>query len=142
MVQIFTDGAAQGNPGNAAIGIVLKDNEKNTTMHFSHFIGTYDTQQAEFIAVIYALKLAKQYHMTSIILHTDSKTVVDSIDKAYIKQPLYQPLLNEILNLLTEFDLFFIKWIARHENKNADHLAKQALHHCHLDQQIAQLPLL
>lgn len=141
MVQIFTDGAAMGNPGKAAIGIIIKDNEHHITSTYAHYIDIKDTQQAEFIAVIYALKLAKQQQYHSVILHTDSKTVVDSIDKQYIKQTVYRPLLLEIITLMANFELCFIKWIARQDNKAADTLAKNALQTQQYDEKIKALDI-
>ena len=62
---IYTDGGARGNPGPAGIGAVLKDpsagsGQAKTVATISEFIGKATNNQAEYKAVIAALKRAKQ----------------------------------------------------------------------------------
>jgi ribonuclease HI len=52
---IYTDGAARGNPGPAAIGCVLKDEKGSTIASLSQYLGATTNNQAEYRAVIAAL---------------------------------------------------------------------------------------
>ena len=40
---ILTDGASRGNPGNAAIGVVVLDSEGCVVREFGRYIGTTPT---------------------------------------------------------------------------------------------------
>ena len=55
---IFTDGGARGNPGPAGIGIVIYDEKKKLVAEFSAFLGVATNNQAEYQALIAALKKA------------------------------------------------------------------------------------
>mgnify|MGYP003506722296 CR=1 FL=1 len=79
----------------------------------SEYVGELDNHRAEFIALIRALEEAKKLGSNLISVRSDSKIVVSSVEKRYVKNELYKPLLEQALNLADEFDLFFIKWISR-----------------------------
>ncbi|MEG0438913.1 MAG: reverse transcriptase-like protein, partial [Solibacillus sp.] len=46
---------------------------------------------------------------------------------AYVKNEEFKPYLEKALQLIEQFDLFFIKWIPDKENKAADALAREAI---------------
>ncbi|MBF0512324.1 MAG: reverse transcriptase-like protein, partial [Candidatus Omnitrophica bacterium] len=56
-LDIFTDGGCLGNPGPAAIGVVIKEDNK-TIKTLSQFIGDGTNNIAEYTALIRALKEA------------------------------------------------------------------------------------
>ena len=58
---------------------------------------------------------------------TDSELVNRAVEKEFVKNRLYAPLLEKALNLSKQFDLFFMKWIPSAENKVADEFARQAI---------------
>lgn len=70
-----------------------------------------------------ALKIGSSF----VSMRSDSKIVVSSIDKAYVKNEEFKPYLERALTLIEQFDLFFIKWIPDKENKAADVLAREAI---------------
>ena len=53
---IFTDGAAEPNPGPAAIGAVIKDEQGRLHARISQPIGIATNNQAEYQAIIVALE--------------------------------------------------------------------------------------
>ena len=55
-LNIFTDGGSRGNPGPAAIGIVIKDAANQTLHNFGQTIGIATNNIAEYQAVIIALQ--------------------------------------------------------------------------------------
>lgn len=124
MFEVYTDGAAAGDPGLAGAGVVLRYDGK--TERFSFPLGVMDTHAAEFTAVIKALELCKERGAATVSLRSDSTTVVAAIEKQYIHKPAYKPLLETILTLAEEFPLFFVKWIPTKQNK-ADQEAKKAI---------------
>lgn len=124
LFEVYTDGASTGSPGWAGAGVFIKEGSR--VDRYSFPLGIRDTHEAEFLAVIQALKLLKERQAATISLRSDSQTVVQAIEKEYIHKKLYQPLLQEILSLSKEFPLFFVKWIPSKENR-ADGLAREAV---------------
>jgi ribonuclease HI len=59
---IFTDGGSRGNPGKSAIGIVILDKNNKIILTHKEFLGIGTNNQAEYKAIIKALKLAKQFN--------------------------------------------------------------------------------
>ena len=57
---INTDGGARGNPGPAAIGIVMKNEAGECVCEISKYIGEKTNNQAEYAAVVEALQKAKE----------------------------------------------------------------------------------
>lgn len=54
-INIFTDGGARGNPGNAAIGVYITDSENKKVSGFGKKIGISTNNVAEYKAVLEAL---------------------------------------------------------------------------------------
>lgn len=126
MIDVFTDGASSGSPGISGAGIYIKDAQQ--TKEFSIPLPIMTNHEAEFQAVIEALEICLQHYPTEIIaLQSDSQLVVDAIEKRFVKNKLYEPLLNKILRLTNQFAHVFAKWIPAKQNFHADHLAKQAI---------------
>lgn len=125
MLEIYIDGASAGNPGPSGIGIFIKGEGQH--IKISEYIGETNNHIAEFTALIRGLEEAKALNATIISLRSDSKIVVASIEKAYVKNDQFKPLLDRALSLIQSFDLFFIKWIPEKENRAADALAREAI---------------
>lgn len=126
MIEVFTDGASRGNPGESGIGIVLKKNKESDEYAFP--LGSMTNHEAEFYAVIRALEICRDKYPDEIIsVRTDSKVVVDTVEKNHTKNKTFLPLLEQIHMLSQEFPLFFIKWIPEKQNQQADRLAREAI---------------
>lgn len=126
MVDIHIDGAATGNPGLSGAGIVINGHGKIT--EYSIPLGLKSSHEAEFLAVIRALQICEvEFPGEILAIQSDSQIVVDAIEKNYVKNPIFQPLLEEIMQRADNFSYFFIKWIPRQQNKHADRLAKEAI---------------
>lgn len=126
MLEIYIDGASAGNPGPSGIGLFIKG--EGHSIKISEFIGETNNHIAEFQALIRALEEAKKLNGTIVSIRSDSKVVVQSIEKKYVKNEEYKQLLAKALQLSEQFDLFFIKWIPDQQNKAADALAREAIH--------------
>lgn len=81
--RIYTDGAARGNPGPAAIGMVFLDSQGNLISEHKESIGTATNNQAEYKAVIRALELAVKYCKNRIILTSDSELIIRQLTGKY-----------------------------------------------------------
>lgn len=126
MIHVQVDGATRGNPGMSGAGIVIKHH--NRVAEYSIPLGVHTNHEAEFLAVIRALQICHEHYPNQMIaLQTDSKLVVDAIDKQYVKNKLFRPLLHVVIKEKERFPLFFIKWIPSSQNKHADRLARRAI---------------
>jgi ribonuclease HI len=56
---IYTDGGSRGNPGPAAIGVILTDEKGKVIKEYAQKIGRATNNEAEYEAIIYALQKAK-----------------------------------------------------------------------------------
>ncbi|HME52468.1 MAG TPA: ribonuclease HI family protein [Candidatus Lokiarchaeia archaeon] len=81
--KLYTDGGARGNPGPAAIGIVLVDSSGNIIKQMKRFIGKATNNQAEYTALIEGLKLAKMYWKGPLECFVDSELVARQVNGEY-----------------------------------------------------------
>jgi len=125
MLEVYIDAASAGNPGPSAIGIFIKG--EGHEVKISEPIGITNNHVAEFEALIRGLQEAAKLSTDIISVRSDSKIVVASIEKEFVKNEEYKPYLDTALKLTKEFDLFFIKWIPDSQNKAADALARQGI---------------
>ncbi len=133
---IYTDGGARGNPGPAAIGVVIGDpsNKLGAGKEYAEAIGETTNNIAEYKAVIFALKKAKQLigkeqsKETEIEIRSDSELIVNQLNGDYkIKEEDLKPLFIEIWNLKQNFKKVTFIHIPREKNKIADILLNKAL---------------
>ncbi|WP_226034738.1 ribonuclease HI family protein [Aquibacillus saliphilus] len=127
MIEIYTDGAANGDPGLSGAGVYIKE---GTTIHeYSFHLGMLSNHEAEFWAVIKGIEICKQKFPNEILsFRSDSKLVVDLFEKEHTKNVKFIPLLERIVKDSQQFPFFFIKWIPEKKNQHADRLARQAIH--------------
>jgi ribonuclease HI len=127
-VTIFTDGAARGNPGPAAIGAVISDESGSVLATVSKCLGTTTNNQAEYCAIIAALEKAVSLGARSAELFSDSQLVVEQICGRYkIKHAALRTLYQDVVRLIGSLESFKITYVPRERNKAADGLANQAL---------------
>ena len=125
---IHVDGAARGNPGPAAIGATIKDEQGSIITRISQRIGTTTNNQAEYRAVIAALEKAVNSGIKQVELRSDSELVVKQIKGIYrVKKAHLKPLYQQAKQLVNSLEGFNIAYIPREQNKEADNLANQAL---------------
>jgi ribonuclease HI len=127
-VIIYTDGAARGNPGPAAIGAIIKDETDTIIARISQRIGITTNNQAEYHAIIAALEKAIKLGACHVILKSDSELVVKQINGKYkIKNTFLRPLYQKVVQLVGSLESFSIGYLPREQNSEADALANKAL---------------
>lgn len=135
MIRIHTDGGARGNPGPAAVGVVISWGKGNSH-EISEYIGETTNNTAEYSALIKALKeilvLQKNGVLTDedeIVCHLDSLLVVQQVRGVYkIKQPHLQHMASAVKTLEKEIRLpITYRAIPREQNQRADLLVNRAL---------------
>lgn len=126
-LEIYIDGASQGNPGHSGIGVILLESGQ-AIKNISRYIGNATNNVAEYTALIYGLEEALFSRAEQIIINTDSELLCKQITKDYkVKSPSLLGLYNQALHLLGGFKKFSIRHIPREQNKGADKLATKAI---------------
>jgi len=138
-IYIFTDGACSGNPGPGGWGAILRCTGKEIELKGSSPDTT--NNRMELVAVIEALSALKR--PCRVILQTDSRYVVDGIEKGWAKSwkrnnwvksdkkpALNSDLWDRLLELCEIHNVEFT-WIKGHaghaENERCDKLARDFL---------------
>ena len=125
---IYTDGGARGNPGPAGIGATILNDKKNLIAEISEYIGVATNNQAEYRAVMAAIKKAKELGAEELNFYLDSQLVVEQLNGNYkIKNKGLQPLFVSIYNDSLNFKKVSYSHIPREQNKEADRLANEAM---------------
>ncbi|HKC14811.1 MAG TPA: ribonuclease HI family protein [Patescibacteria group bacterium] len=131
-ISIFTDGGSRGNPGQAGIGVYIKDDERTITQ-IGKRIGVETNNVAEYKAVIEALTWISEnkenLEDTSINFFMDSQLIYSQIVGLYkIKNEILRSLLYKVREKEAEIKLpISYNYIPREQNKNADGLVNMAL---------------
>ena len=127
-VVIFTDGAAEPNPGPAAIGVAIKDKRGRLIASISQRIGKTTNNQAEYRAIIAALEETVKLGVKQVEIKMDSELVVKQINGEYrVKKATLKPLYQQVKQMQGSLEDFTITHISRQQNIEADALANTAL---------------
>jgi len=127
-VIICTDGASLGNPGLAAIGAIIKDEQGRLIARISQRIGQATNNQAEYRAIIAALRKAISLGARQVELNSDSELVVKQINGSYrVKKPALKPLYQKVKQLQDSLEGFSITHIPGQQNTEAHKLAHLVL---------------
>lgn len=130
---IHADGGARGNPGPAALGVVIEGAgfEKK---EYGEYLGLTTNNVAEYRAVIFGLKKLKQLigkdraAQSKISVRADSELLVRQMNGEYkIKEPNMQELFIELWNLRLDFGGVKFEHIPREQNSAADRMVNYAL---------------
>jgi ribonuclease HI len=128
-LEIFTDGACKGNPGEAGIGIVIK-REGKTIQTVSKAIGEATNNIAEYSALVYALQKAVVCKAKHVKVFTDSELMHRQVTGAYkIKNEKLRFLNDQVQHLIQSFEHVDFQHVRREKNKEADKLATSAIKH-------------
>ena len=135
-VTIYTDGAAQGNPGRGGYGVVLISGPHRKELSAGYRLTT--NNRMELLAVCVALEALK-FDGTDVTLYSDSKYVVDSVEKGWVfgwekkgfEKAKNPDLWQRFLRVYRRHRVKFV-WVKGHastvENNRCDELAVAAAH--------------
>lgn len=132
---VYTDGGARGNPGPAGIGIVIQDDRGNTIKSYGEAIGEATNNEAEYQAIIFALKKIKllfgkaKVKQMAIEIRMDSELAVEQLSNRYkIQGENLQKRFMEIRNLIIDAGgKISFTHVPREQNRAADRLVNEAL---------------
>lgn len=118
---LYTDGGSRNNPGPAATGIVIKDEQGNVLAAYGEYLGIQTNNYAEYSAMISALKKAHELGATEVACIADSKLVIEQLKGNWkVKEPTLQKLWLQAWNLLQKFKKYSLAHTLRAGNKEAD----------------------
>ncbi len=124
---VYFDGASRGNPGPAAIGWVIVTSDGIVTEGHKT-IGRTTNNQAEYEALVQALRVARDYGFDTVELRGDSELIVKQVRGEYdTNDPELREYRVTVHELLREFDDWSLTHVPREINERADELANDAL---------------
>ncbi len=124
---MFTDGACQGNPGPAGIGVVIFQNDE-IVKEISKPIGDATNNIAEYSALIFGLQEALKLKAEQLEVFMDSELVCRQISGQYkVKNKNLKFLYDQAVHLLEGFKSVTVKHVVREKNKQPDKLATSSL---------------
>lgn len=133
-IVVFTDGGSRGNPGPAALGVVIKDGSGHLLKNYGESIGKATNNEAEYRAVVSALQKIKAMlgkdRIKNIVLEVsmDSELVSHQLNGIYkIENEKLFPFFIKIWNLKIDFGSVAFKHVPREQNKEADRMVNEAL---------------
>lgn len=127
-VIVNVDGGARGNPGPAAIGVVLRDDGGAVLEEVGEKIGEATNNVAEYRALLRGIELAAARGAGELELIGDSELVVRQVEGRYkVKNAGMKELHAEVKKALAGFDSWSIRHVRRGENADADRLVNEAL---------------
>jgi ribonuclease HI len=130
ILHTFSDGGARGNPGPAAIGVVLCDPEGNVVAEDAECIGEMTNNKAEYRAMLKALEMAKKHQATRLLCHGDSELIIYQLQGRYrIKDAQLKVLAEKVKSAAGSFEAVTWKQVPREHPMivRADKLLNQTL---------------
>ena len=125
---MHVDGGARGNPGPAAIGIVVSAPGGAILDEVAEQIGVTTNNVAEYRALLRGLERAQALGATEVELINDSELVARQLTGAYkVKHPAMKPLYEQAVTALRGFERWQIRSVPRAQNARADALVNAAL---------------
>jgi ribonuclease HI len=125
---VNVDGGARGNPGPAAIGVVVRNDDGAIVEAMGETIGAQTNNVAEYRALIRGIELALAHGATEVELIGDSQLIVRQIEGRYkVKHAAMKNLHAEARKLLSNFESWSIRDVRREQNADADRLVNEAL---------------
>lgn len=124
----YIDGGSRGNPGLSGIGITIEYPELGLKLDISKSFPMLTNNQAEYMALLYALEYANFGEALDLTVYSDSELVVKQINGQYeCKNSGLLPHYTMALTLIPKFNRFELIHIPREKNMAADSLANAAM---------------
>ena len=129
--EIFTlefDGGSRGNPGPAALGVVVRAADGTPLVTVGRYVGVATNNVAEYRALVTGLQKARELGAKRLRVRGDSELVVKQMKGEYrVKHPDLRPLYEQAQELAAGFEEFTIAHNYREKNTLADQLVNLAL---------------
>lgn len=125
---VNVDGGARGNPGPAAIGVVVQDAGGAVLEERGELIGVATNNVAEYRALLLGIERASELGASELELVGDSELIVRQVKGEYkVKDATMRELHAEVSRALRPFASWSIRHVRREQNAEADRLVNTAL---------------
>jgi ribonuclease HI len=125
---VNVDGGARGNPGPAAVGVVVRAPEGDVLEQRGERIGEATNNVAEYRALLLGIERAAELGASELELVGDSELVVRQVKGEYkVKDAALRKLHAEVGRALRRFESWSIRHVRREQNAEADRLVNEAL---------------
>ncbi len=132
-LRAWTDGASRGNPGDAGIGVIVKNDAGEVVLEERRYLGKVTNNQAEYTALIVCIEKviahADSLQCDALAVFADSELMVKQLKGEYkVKDEglkVHYARVKELLN--TARFTFTIAHVPRAQNKEADKLANEGI---------------
>lgn len=122
------DGGSRGNPGPAAIGVVVRADDGTPLITLGRFIGVATNNVAEYTALLTGLREARTLNIENLIVNGDSELVIRQMQGRYrVKNAGLKPLYEKAVEAAREFKTIVYEHKIRDHNETADKLANLAM---------------
>ncbi len=128
-LKIYTDGASRGNPGHSASAFIILGDKDQMLKEHSEYVGVGTNNEAEYKALLSALKTAKKFG-DELQCYSDSNLLVNQMNGEWaVKHPNIKPLWREAVTLKEQFKHVTFKHVPRTNIhiQHVDQLANETL---------------
>ena len=126
--RLWTDGGARGNPGPAAYGYVLEDEDGALLAAHGEAIGEATNNVAEYRALVAGLEKAAELDVDELEVISDSELLVKQMRMEYkVKNVALRDLWEEASRLARQLGAVRYTAVRREHNELADQLVNEAL---------------
>jgi len=128
-VTVHIDGGSRGNPGPAAVGVVINSADDGRVLHEAGiFIGNATNNVAEYRALLAGLDAAADLGAEELEIISDSQLLVRQMTGQYrVKNAGLKDLHALALTAARKFRRCMYRHVRREENVHADSLVNQAI---------------
>jgi ribonuclease HI len=122
-LEVYIDGGSRGNPGESGVGVYFP-----AVVSIAEYLGTGTNNQAEYSALVTALRFAVFSRCEELMVFADSELVVKQIRGEYqVRNDSIRPLYTAAQRWIELIPRFSIHHVRREQNKEADKLANLAM---------------
>jgi len=120
-LRLYIDGGARGNPGPAAIGIVVCDEDDRILEEYKEYVGKGTNNQAEYKALLRGLEIAGRRSRNRVTCISDSELLVLQMTGVYTVRNLG---LRELFSRVKQEESVFVEVRYVHMPRMTGHLAR------------------
>jgi ribonuclease HI len=126
---VYVEGRAQGEPGEAAIGVAVTDKRGNVVEEVAQLIGRTTPQIAQYRALMEGCKLVREYTPQLVVFFTNDQALTNHVNGVFeSREPQLKHLIEITKSLLNEFPQWKVNFLDRTAQSHAARLVERAFY--------------